>query len=271
MENLKLAQNIACYTLENIDRVCRKNNIDYFVCAGTLLGAYRHGGFIPWDDDIDIAMKREDFNRFLSIAQEELGEEFFVQTSETDKEYDIFHVELKVRHNNSRVIQKEKHNYHQGVFVDVFAMDYVPNNNIIRQLQRNLALVISNSDTIVNGSFSGISIKNKILYPIYWFLSRKVSIKKRRRLALSLNKLTGKDKDLISYGLDSIWKTLFRVEDIYPLVDIKFENMMVKAPNNIHNILVAEYGENYMELPKLEDRVPAHFMGVEVLDKRKVI
>lgn len=271
MDNLKLAQNIACYTLENIDRVCRKNNIDYFICGGTLLGAYRHGGFIPWDDDIDIAMKREDFNRFLKIAQEELGDEFFVQTSETDKEYDIFHVELKVRHNNSRVIQKEEHNYHQGVFVDVFAMDYVPNNIIIRKIQRNLALIIANSDTVTNADFSGLSIKNKILYPIYLFLSKKVSINKRRKMALFFNKLTGKDKELISYGLDSVWSTLFKTNDIYPLIDIKFEDMVVKAPNNIHNILVSEYGESYMELPKEEDRIPAHFIGIEVLDKRKVI
>ena len=217
MDNLKLAQNIACYTLKNIDRVCRKNNIEYFICAGTLLGAYRHGGFIPWDDDIDIAMTRENYNKFLNIAQEELGDEFFVQTTETDPGYDIFHVELKVRYN-----------------------------------------------------FKNISFKNKVLYPILWLFSKKVSFKNRRKLISILRKLTGKDKELMSYGLDTIWKTTFKITDIYPIREIEFDTMKVKAPNNVHNILVSEYGENYMQLPKEEERVPEHFIGVEVLDKRKI-
>ncbi|WP_289128087.1 phosphorylcholine transferase LicD [uncultured Clostridium sp.] len=271
MDNLKVAQNIACYTLKNIDRVCRKNNIEYFICAGTLLGAYRHGGFIPWDDDIDIAMTRENYNKFLKIAQKELGDEFFVQTKETDPGYDIFHVELKVRHNNSRVNDGKEHNYHQGVFVDIFAMDYVPNNKLVRNLQRNLSLIIAGADAAVNANFKNISFKNKVLYPILWFFSKKVSFEKRRKLISKLRSLTGNNRDLISYGLDSIWKTTFKYTDIYPIGEIEFDNIKVKAPNNVHNVLVAEYGENYMELPKEEDRIPSHFIGVELLDKRKVI
>lgn len=271
MDNLKLAQDIACYTLKNIDRICRKNNIEYFICAGTLLGAYRHGGFIPWDDDIDIAMTRENYNKFLSIAQEELGDEFFVQTTETDPGYDIFHVELKVRYNNSRINDGKKHNYHQGVFVDVFAMDYVPNNKLLRMLQRNLSLVIAGADAAVNSNFKNISFKNKVLYPILLFFSKKVSFKNRRKLISVLRKLTGKNKELISYGLDTIWKTTFKSKDIYPVREIEFDTMKVKAPNNVHNILIAEYGENYMQLPREEERVPQHFIGVELLDKRKLI
>lgn len=269
MGDLEVAQNIATNMLKNIDRICRENDIEYFIIAGTLLGAVRHGGFIPWDDDIDIAMTRENYNRFLRIAQKELGDKFFVQTSESDKYYDIFHVPLKIRDNNSRVISEKNAKYHSGVFIDVFPLDYLSNNNLLRKLERNLASIFSVSNTVIGSPFSGLGVMNKILYPIHYFNYKCLSFNVRRKIISSISKLTGRDKDIIAYGLDSIWKVEFKTKDIYPTIDMKFGDLTVMGPRNAHNVLVAEYGKNYMTPPPEDQRFPYHFKGVEIINEDK--
>ena len=109
--------------LVEIHRICVENNITYWLEAGTLLGAIRHKGFIPWDDDCDISMPRKDYERFLQIAQEKLPETMFLQTKETDKEYPL--PWAKIRKNGTLLIEtgetgEEK--YHHGIFVDIFHM-----------------------------------------------------------------------------------------------------------------------------------------------------
>ncbi|MEG0290920.1 MAG: LicD family protein, partial [Erysipelotrichaceae bacterium] len=85
--------------MKKIHEICEKHNLKYWLVYGSLLGAIRHEGFIPWDDDMDIMMPRKDFNTFASIAQKELGEDFFFQTPNTDHNYTILSIPFKVRDN----------------------------------------------------------------------------------------------------------------------------------------------------------------------------
>ena len=85
--NLKELQNIQMEILVEFDRICKKNNIKYQLFAGTLLGAIRHKGFIPWDDDIDVCMLRKDYIKFLNACESDLRENYFLQTFETDEQY----------------------------------------------------------------------------------------------------------------------------------------------------------------------------------------
>ena len=88
-KNVAAAQKVMLEILVEIHRICVENDITYWLEAGTLLGAIRHKGFIPWDDDCDVSMPRKDYERFLQIAQEKLPETMFLQTKETDKEYPL--------------------------------------------------------------------------------------------------------------------------------------------------------------------------------------
>ena len=113
--------------LVEIDRICRINHINYFLDSGTALGAIRHKGFIPWDDDIDIGMLRKDYKRFIEVAKEQLGDEFFLQTIDTDPFYNKLHA--KVRKNNTLFMEDINYNrkMNHGIFIDIFPFDNVPN------------------------------------------------------------------------------------------------------------------------------------------------
>ena len=102
--------------LVDIDKVCQEHNLQYFLIDGTLLGAVRHKGFIPWDDDVDIAMPRKDFETFKKVASQYLGPQYFVQTLETDRHYKQFYIPLKVRDNHSTLVEYYGHRFHEGVY-----------------------------------------------------------------------------------------------------------------------------------------------------------
>lgn len=262
MNNIKVTQAIAKNVLANIDRVCRENNIEYFIFSGTLLGAVRHGGYIPWDDDVDICMTRDNFNKFLEIAQEKLGDDFFVQTVQTDSEYDAFYVPIKVRDNHSKVKYDKEYNYHCGVFVDVFPFDYMPENRFTRKIQRQLGSLFVLGDYILREPFKNQRGIHKVLYPIYKVIEKMLSHKTRTKIAVSLLKLNGKNTKTMSYGIDTPWSIPFQEDEIFPVRDMEFDGITVMAPNKYIDILVKEYGD-YNTLPKEEERV-CHFKGVEV-------
>ena len=87
--SLRDAQMLMVEILEDVHNLCEKHGLKYFLDGGTLIGAVRHKGFIPWDDDIDIGMPREDYEKFIEIAKKELPDNLFLQTFETDKYYDV--------------------------------------------------------------------------------------------------------------------------------------------------------------------------------------
>lgn len=112
--------------LVEFDRVCKKNNLKYFIDSGTLLGAVRHKGFIPWDDDVDVVMLREDYDRLVKIADREFESPYFFQSAYSDRGYTRGHSQLR----NSLTCgalknEAEKEPFNQGMFLDIFVLDGV--------------------------------------------------------------------------------------------------------------------------------------------------
>src|SRR5215217_8007431 len=123
--DMRRAQMRMLEMLDVFDSICRKHDIKYWLDWGTLLGAKRHGGFIPWDDDLDLSILRSDYKKLLSVLKEELPENLKLQTRETDKTYLRYHPKIRdtksVYHDKNGVIYE-----YRGIFFDIFLIEPVP-------------------------------------------------------------------------------------------------------------------------------------------------
>ena len=243
-ENLRNAQLIMLDLLLKLDRICRKNNINYWLDSGTILGAVRHKGFIPWDDDIDICMLEEDYNKFLFVAKKELSENIFLQTKKTDKSYKLPYAKLRDR--NSFFVEgheAENELYHQGISLDIFVMD-VFNSKI--QIFKKIYKFLNR--------FEGIKIsekKNRFLILKKIFLKLKINEWHYKFSRLFLEKAN--NNSIIGYRY--LFFKLHKYIDIFPLSEIEFEGCKFSCPNNTDAYLKNLYGNTYMELPPEKDRV----------------
>ena len=125
--------------LEEIIRICTKYDIPYFIQGGTAIGAFYENAILPWDDDIDIGLTRENYNRFLEIAPKELNKDYFLQHVLTDSHTPFYFT--KIRKNNTMFVEKDfKHlPIHHGLYIDVFPFDKVPDNKLLQKSQRIIA------------------------------------------------------------------------------------------------------------------------------------
>lgn len=125
--------------LGEIDRVCQKHHIPYFIIGGTAIGALYDQAILPWDDDVDIGMTRENYNRFLRIAPQELGSSFFLSWIETDPRSPYYFA--KVKKNDTLFVEEMFKNVpmHPGIFVDIFPFDRIPDNKLLQKLQHEAA------------------------------------------------------------------------------------------------------------------------------------
>ena len=240
--------------LKEIHRVCEKHNIKYFISDGTLLGAVRHGGFIPWDDDIDISMLREDYDKFINIGSNELKEEFFLQTADTDKDYNVYGTPLKVRHKNS--IYREKWDVYKGrysgIFVDIFPFDKVPDKELKRKFQFKLSKALITSKLKINFS-DGVNLKS-IARSSTQLLGKCINYKFIRKILHSTLKWNNDSKsNKVKYGVELVWDLELPIEAIFPLKPIKFEGDTFWGPNDPDKVLSIQYGD-YMKLPPESER-----------------
>ena len=137
-EELKKIQAVELVALKEFIRVCELLKLEYFVDGGTALGAIRHRGFIPWDDDVDIAMPRSDYRKFCKEANKYLSKDFFLQSPYNDKNCPYYYSKLRV--NGTEFIEycNRKVNMHQGIYIDIFPFDEVPDDekDNIRQFRK---------------------------------------------------------------------------------------------------------------------------------------
>ncbi len=261
--------------LEEFDRICGELGIGYFICGGTMLGQIRHGGFIPWDDDIDVALLRKDYDRFITECGAYLNTEtFFLQTRESDPE--IPYLFSKIRMNNTEYITKynERRNFHKGICLDLFPFDAVPDDE--EQRTRFVKKVIKYSkkhNKVVN--IAGPE-------PIYdyppknfedWFFRQfgKVHrwIYKQIPLALTqkryIKAATKYNNRLGSPGFTTVASfvptyTFIALDDLLPYRDVQFENQHAKIPNKAEVFLEMQYGD-YMELPPQHKQIGHGLIG----------
>lgn len=257
------AQKIMLEILLEIHRICVENHITYWLEAGTLLGAIRHKGFIPWDDDCDVSMPRQDYEKFLKIAQSKLPESMFLQTKETDKDYPL--PWAKIRKNGTLLIETGetgKENYHHGIFVDIFPYDYYESADVIKKLQWERRTKDRKS-LYPKGSLK------RALYGFYANVLLSIPMhaakKKRKYLIAHRDELNVKNYSYFSYAADVGDICISTVNDVLPvkLVENVFEGHSFCIPNKANKLLEASYGLTYMQLPPVNQR-KTHAQKIEL-------
>lgn len=251
-----------------IKRICEKHNISYFIMAGTVLGAVRHGGFIPWDDDMDIGMLREEYNKFLKVCETELGEEFFLQTWDTDPEFPFSYA--KVRLKSTNVIAKfAKDNSLKcnGIFVDLFPFDNAPDDAKLAQKQAKRYFVCKRLLWLKKGMGKSIkqeSFKQKLKYYASYFVASVIPynwIKNYfQKVLIKYN-----DIDTRCVVADSVYtyqKESLDRKWVTNLENVKFETEEFMAFKDRIAYLEHLYGD-YMKLPD-EDKRYGH--EIEAVD-----
>lgn len=257
---MRKAQLLSLQILIEFDRVCKENNLTYWIDFGTLLGAVRHKGFIPWDDDIDVSMPPADYYRFIQIGQELLGEEYFLQTEKTDPGSNMVDGIFKIRMNNTLFINDFddfRKDYHKGISLDVFCD--VPYPSVSRKTFNFFRKRLNKSYGFFRYN-QRLNFKNIVCYFVF-----PISYVFFKGLWLLICAFKKKDRELtpiekVLYGYPTL------ISQMQPVSKIEFEGHMFNAPNNPDARLSDMFGD-YMKLPPEEKRrIHAKFVCLDTSD-----
>ncbi len=234
-----------------LDRICKKHDIPYFLYAGSLLGAIRHDGFIPWDDDFDVALLRKDYKRLMKILPDELPPGIVLQNNDTDKNYYYFFAKLR---DKKSFIDEGLYDHpfkERGIFIDIFPLDRLwP--CIQRLPLQGYAYTLLRADK---------SCSEKTLRKIRlltWF-NRRISFPVLRAFC----RLTGAKPLLCDLGIP--FHRIYDLNDVFPIGSHVFEDTEFSVPADCHNMLQDMFG-NYMKLPEDLDQVYHHIEKLEFYD-----
>ncbi len=238
--------------LEQFQKVCEQHGLRYFASGGTLIGAVRHKGFIPWDDDIDVMMLREDYEKFLQIAPEAFEAPYFFQSVDTDKQYSRGHVQI--RHSNTTAILEHEGKwfpFNQGIFIDIFPADEVPDDPAeLTALRRRLHWY----ERLLNLGvrYPGNPNKNLLKAGIHLLVSlipHRLICRWKDKAAGRYNG-TGQSRVGLLTFLPDEDRLLFPADGFAQELTVPFEQGEIAIPAGYDEILRVQYG-NYMEMKQV--------------------
>lgn len=249
--------------LAEFDRVCSAVGVKYFALYGTLLGAVRHQGFIPWDDDVDVALLRTDYDRLVQVINTELGERFFFQTVDTDPHYGCLFGKLRL--NDTRCVDAISYGskQHGGIFMDVFPLDVKATGRwsgfeqrVMRYVGFRLLYLKAGYHLPMRKDSVAARVAQIVVRGIVRVLPRRVIIAlTMRHTRLGRNDSPDQYVSLFStYRYD---RDTYDAEWIYPLTRLPFEDVSIAAPADADACLSQVYGD-YQQLPPAEKQVPYH-------------
>ena len=255
--------------LKYIDRICEENDLEYYLGYGTLIGAIRHHGFIPWDDDADIFMPRDHYLRFIEIVDKENGQ-YRISSLQNDPKWN--HAKAKIWDTNTKIVYPfMEYGGDIGVFVDVFPMDGLSDNDA--EVKRHYFWVKVNNAirTSANHTSFWPDEKHKLLKGIlrpfgrirgarYWAQrTEKMAMKRDYRTS---NRV-GSTVDIGSWNLQVNYRSQYSEK-----LKVPFEDTMLRVPNGYDEILRVHYGD-YMQIPPEDKRAGRHFFDIYSLDLKK--
>lgn len=238
--------------VKELDRICRKYDIPYFLYGGTLLGAVRHNGFIPWDDDLDVGLLRKDYQRLMEVLPGELPPTMALQTNDTDKNY--FYFFAKLRDRNSLLAEECPYDEvfkERGVFIDIFPFEHMRlwTHLLAEPLQGHTFKIFrtaKNREKAMRKIRVITWVNRHVTFPVLRFVSR-----------VTFGRTLTYD-----YGIP--FHLVYDEKDIFPLTTHEFEGLQLSVPGNSHHMLQTQFGD-YMQLPDLS-AIQGHVNKLEIYD-----
>lgn len=262
-KTLKMVQSTELDILKDFMELCDRYQLNYFGIAGTGIGAIRHQGFIPWDDDIDVALPRKDYEKFLKLARKYLSDKYIVMNCETNENYPLMTTRLMKRGTVFREEALKDIDCPLGIFLDIYPFDNISDDpkefrKQMRQAWFYSKLLILRSVPFPVLGFKGI--KAKLVHAIcacvhgamvICHISKKKLYRKCKAVSMRYNHI---ETSRIDFLCDTTpYMNIYRKSDVFPLKKMPFEGIMLNFPNNMHDNLTNMYGD-YMQLPPVEKR-----------------
>lgn len=243
--------------MKEIDRICRKYEIPYYLTGGSCLGAVRHNGFIPWDDDMDLGMMYDDYVRFVEACKKELpNEHYYFQCFDTHKEYNVLIPAMKFRKRGTLIkeantLLKNKCKDGEGIFVDVFVVDYISEKKWIDFSARMVTYLMMPFIVL----FENIGMNPLFLKKIFMKFVRYYGKK-------------NKNSSFIGYDLcwlynNPLHPVVYRKDEIFPLQYHVFEDSEFLIPKNPKELLDVEVSVNHMSYPPEKMQQPKHIVDIK--------
>jgi len=247
---------------KDIDKICKDNNIEYCLTGGSTIGAYKYKGFIPWDDDFDIAMLRKDYKRFIKALEKDLDKEKYTfHCFEKNKKYDVTWPYMKIRKKNTYIKEVNKLLPNRctdcdGIFIDVFIYDYMAKSTIM-----DLPLRLCNSVLMpIIIFFENIKINPIPLKHLYRFNAKLYGFLNQK------SKYIG--DDLTWTYRNPMTPLRYRKDKIFPAVRVPFEDTEFPVQNGMKEYMIRHWGENVFKPLPIEKQKPGHVYDINLTSSK---
>lgn len=255
-------QKIQLSMLKDFDAVCQKHRISYQLFSGTALGAVRHKGFIPWDDDIDVVMLREDYERFFDSASKELDSNKYYVQREFSEHWPMFFSKLRL--NGTTYIEKyHSHDarIHQGIYIDIFPCDNLSDSRLMQKLQYIASKIVIAKSLYTRGYETNSTVKKCFMQ-----FCRILPTEPFKRLCIRRNDSSSLKVHTFFGGGKKFERSIFLREWFEQSVKMRFEDSEFPVSAHYDEMLRVMYGD-YMILPTLEQRVCKRHAAIVDINK----
>lgn len=276
LSTVQLIQRKELSIFKEFIRVCEKHNLTYFVLGGTLLGAVRHKGFIPWDDDIDVGMPRDDYNKLMELDQNEFNFPYkLINEKNTPSFTKAF---MNLQDSSTKILMTYSNIPHEeSLWIDIFPIDGLPNNPIKKYLHEKhylfarMMVQLSQFNKIVNQNKNDRPFIEKLIIKLADFLKVENFLKYKFWQKYYISTIS---KYNMNAGYAGNYTGAYKLRELVPTdyfgdgVLLPFETIQVRAPQMYKEYLEAIYGKNYMQLPPLDKRVPHQYTIISLGEEK---